>query len=543
MISVTFTNVNAQNRNRVSIDTMQIRHAAAVMGIAFDSTELVQMAGGVSRQINSFKEIRDYNVPNWVSPSVQFNPFPIGINVPDHNIHPNWDIPNNIDLPDKKEDIAFMQIDELASLIKNKKISSLELTKLFISRLKKYNSELFCVINFTEEYALEMAKKADDEIAKGLYRGILHGIPYGVKDLLAHPDYPTTWGAKPFENQTINQTATVIKKLEDAGAIMVAKLSLGALAMGDVWFGGTTRNPWNTKNGSSGSSAGPASTVSAGLLPFAIGSETLGSIVSPSTRCSVTGLRPGFGRVSKYGAMALSWSMDKLGPICRSARDCAIVFDAIIGADEFDRSVVNSGFSYPILSDLSSLKIGYIKDLFESDYPFKDNDEKIISTMKDLGAELIDITLPEDIPVSALRIILNAEAAAAFDQLTLSSLDSLLTSQSNWSWPNSFRTARFIPAVEYINANRIRTDLVQAVNKLFSQYDIIVAPSYVGNQLTMTNLTGHPALLVPTGFDKKSNPTSITLLGYHFSEGTLCAVGQLIQEKTELHKRRPSGYN
>ncbi len=543
LFSVSVLGSFSQNRQRVSLDTAQIRTASEVIGLEFDKNELEQMQRDVSRQISSYKMIRDYSLPNSVSPALNFVPFPVGIKIPSSEMHPNWEIPVGIELPNNPVDIAYMSINELASLIKNRKISSVYLTKLFLERLKKYDDELLCVVSYTEEYALRMAQKADDEISQGLYRGILHGIPYGVKDLLSFPDYTTTWGAKPFENQMLSETATVIQKLEDAGAILVCKLSLGALAMGDVWFKGTTRNPWNTENGSSGSSAGPAAAVSAGLLPFAIGSETLGSIVSPSTRCSVTGLRPGFGRVSKYGAMALSWSMDKLGPICRSSIDCAIVFDAIIGGDIKDNSVLDTGFEYDDISNLSHLKIGYLANLFAEDYSAKENDQKILQQLKELGANLIEVKLPEEFPVGALRIILSAEAAAAFDELTRSNRDSLLVSQSDWSWPNSFRSSRLIPAVEYINANRIRSLLTEQVNNLFRDYDLIISPSFVGTQLTMTNLTGHPALLIPTGFDDKSNPTSITLLGYHFSEGTLCAVGQLIQDKTMLYRERPPKFN
>lgn len=535
--------VIAQDSIQRAKNIAKVQVASKLIGLDFDQKELEQMSRGVVRQKSSYKSIRNFKLANSVSPSLKFNPIPAGMAIPPNKGAFSWSIPKGIELPENNTDLAYYSIPELASLIKSQRITSEALTQYFIERLKKYNPELFCVINITEKEALEAARKADIEIKSGNYKGILHGIPYGVKDLLAYPGYPTTWGAFPFKDQEFEETASVITSLSEAGAIMIVKLSLGALAMGDVWYGGTTRNPWNTENGSSGSSAGPASAVSAGLLPFAIGSETLGSIVSPSTRCAVTGLRPGFGRVSKYGAMALSWSMDKLGPICRSSEDCSIVFDFIRGEDGLDLSVFDADFSYPKLDNLGNLKIAYLKDLFEEDYSFKENDQKALNVFKELGAKFEALKLPDDIPVKALRIILNAEAAAAFNDLTLSNQDSLLVSQGSWSWPNSFRTARLIPAVEYIQANRIRSELIKRVNEIFSNYDLIVCPSYGGNQLTLTNLTGHPALLLPTGFTAKSSPTSITLLGNHFQEGLLCAVGQLYQEKTQLHLRRPPKFD
>lgn len=538
-----FTELGAQNQVQNQTDTAMVHAATRLIGLDFDQKEIEQMAPGVIRDSRNYGAIRNYLIANKIAPSIQFNPIPAGLVIPPDRGKNNWNIPNNVELPDNRADLAYLSIPQLASLLKNKKISSLELTEFFLERLKKYNPELLCVVNLTEEDALKQARKADNEINQGSYRGILHGIPYGVKDLLSYPGYPTTWGAMPYKDQMIDETASLIQKLEEAGAVLVAKLSLGALAMGDVWFGGTTKNPWNTENGSSGSSAGPASAVSAGLIPFAIGSETLGSIVSPSTRCAVSGLRPGFGRVSKHGAMALSWSMDKLGPICRSASDCAVVFDYIRGADGQDLSAFDASFVYPALESLKGLKIGYLKSLFDQKYAYQENDAKSLEVLQELGAELIAVELPDQFPINAMRIILTAEAAAAFNELTLSNQDSLLVSQDPWSWPNTFRSARLIPAVEYIQANRIRSELIRELNNLFKQYDLIIAPSFVGSQLTMTNLSGHPALLLPNGFTPKDEPSSFTLLGNHFGEGLLCAVGQLYQDKTAMHKRRPPKFN
>jgi Asp-tRNA(Asn)/Glu-tRNA(Gln) amidotransferase A subunit family amidase len=372
---------------------------------------------------------------------------------------------------------------------------------------------------------------------------MLHGIPYGIKDLMSVPGYPTTWGAMPYKVQRLEETAHVVQKLTEAGAVLIAKLTSGALAMGDVWFGGTTRNPWNLKRGSSGSSAGPASATAAGLVAFAIGTETLGSIVSPATRCGVTGLRTTYGRVGRTGTMALSWSMDKIGPICRNALDCAIVLHAIHGPDAGDPATTSIGFIYKPLSSLKGLKIGYLKNLFDQNSQTRTTDSVALAAFRDLGADLIPVELPDQFPVNAMRIILSAEAAAAFDNLTLSNRDSLLNAQNDYDWPNTFRTARLIPAVEYIQANRIREQLIIETNRVLVGFDLIIAPSFGGNQLTLTNLTGHPCLVLPNGFDKNNNPLSISLIGNLFREDILCEAGALYQEKTRIYRKKPSFFS
>ena len=394
------------------------------------------------------------------------------------------------------------------------------------------------VITLTEERALKHAELMDKEITSGKYRGILHGIPFGVKDLLATKDYKTTWGATPFKDQKINEDATVIKKLEDAGAVLIAKLTMGALAMGDVWFGGKTRNPWDTTKGSSGSSAGSASSVSAGLVPFAIGTETWGSIVSPSTVCGTTGLRPTYGRVSRTGAMALSWSMDKIGPICRSAEDLAIVFNAMYGQDGIDQTLYDVPFNYSPEVDLSKLKIGYLKKDFDKSYDFHDNDSLALEKLRELGAQLIPIKLP-DINVNDLAFVLSAETGAVFDELTRSNRDDLLVRQIKDAWPNVFRSSRFIPAVEYLNANRVRYLLIQKMQELMNNIDVYVAPSWEGDNLLLTNLTGHPCVVLPDGFSTDGTPTSITFMGKLFDEGRLIAVAKKYQDATDFHKKHP----
>jgi Asp-tRNA(Asn)/Glu-tRNA(Gln) amidotransferase A subunit family amidase len=516
-------------------------YAMNPMDLQFDSMEQAMIDSSLSDKIDAYQAIRAYPLPNSTPPAIQFNPLPLGFEVPAPTPKQTWEIPEGITRPVWESDLAFMSIPELASLIHSGEISCLALTEFYLNRLRKYDPLLHCVITLTEEYAIEHAKKLDAELASGKDRGILHGIPYGAKDLFSFPGYPTTWGAGPYKDQVLDETAGIIRELEEAGAVLVAKTTLGALAMDDVWFADTTRNPWNLQEGSSGSSAGSASATAAGLLPFAIGTETWGSIVSPSTRCGTTGLRPTYGRVSRSGAMALSWSMDKVGPICRSASDCAIVFDVLRGPDPSDQTLIEAGFTYPTDVDLSALRIGYFKSAFDQDYGVARFDRQTLRVLKRLGADLIPVELDNDqIPTEALSIILEAEAAAAFDELTRSDRDTLLVMQHRYSWPNLFRTARYIPAVEYIQANRIRHDLIEDYNARLKDFDVVVMPSFQGgNQLLATNLTGHPVVVVPNGFKNSGSPTSISFLGNLFDEGTILAVAAAYQEATGFNKKRP----
>jgi Asp-tRNA(Asn)/Glu-tRNA(Gln) amidotransferase A subunit family amidase len=427
----------------------------------------------------------------------------------------------------------------LARLVRARKVTSVELTQMYLARLKKYGPRLECVITLTEDLALTQARKADEEIAAGRYRGPLHGIPYGAKDLLATKGIRTTWGSKPYMEQVPDHDATVIERLEQAGAVLVAKLTLGELAWGDVWFGGKTRNPWNYEQGSSGSSAGPASATAAGLVGFAIGTETWGSIISPSTRCGVAGLRPTYGRVSRAGAMALSWSMDKIGPICRSVEDCALVFEAICGPDGKELSVADLPFSWDPAADLKTIRVGYLKKAFEEDSKTKKNDQAVLEVLRSAGIELVPFELPANLPIQSLAIILNAEAAAAFDELTRSNRDDLMARQERNAWPNAFRTARFIPAVEYIQANRVRTLLMEEMAKRMKAVDVYVAPSFGGDDGLLTNLTGHPAVVVPNGFDEKGSPTSISFIGGLYEEAKMLRVALAYEQATDFHTRHP----
>jgi Asp-tRNA(Asn)/Glu-tRNA(Gln) amidotransferase A subunit family amidase len=508
------------------------------MDIDFDTSEMKMISKALGEYIESYREYRKIHIPNSVMPAVRFDPLPKGFKLPPPTGKMNWQIPADIEKPASRADLAFMSIPELAALLRSGQITSVELTEFFLNRLKEHDPQLHCVISYTEPYALQQASKMDLELAGGRDRGILHGIPYGIKDLFAFPEYKTTWGAAAYREQQIDVKAGVIEKLEDAGAVLVAKLTLGALAMGDVWFADTTRNPWNPEQGSSGSSAGSAAATAAGLVPFAIGTETYGSIVSPATRCGVTGLRPTYGRVTRAGAMALSWSMDKVGPICRSAEDCAIVFDAIRGMDPNDPTLIEAGFLYRD-KELSRLRIGYFKDAFKEDYPFRKQDLESLEVLKKMGADLVPVDLEMELPVDAMTNILLAEAAAAFDELTRSNRDTLLVRQGEYAWPALFRAARFMPAVEYIQANRLRTMLIEAYNDLFKDFDVIVTPSFGGTQLPATNMTGHPVVVVPNGEIEGGSRTSISFLGNLFDEATILAVAKVYQDATGFDEARP----
>ncbi len=564
----------------VPVSPQTVAEAQKLFGLSFDEAQRDSMMDGLRSNLENYKGLRNLEIGNDVMPALQFNPLVTG-RQPDLEQRPiDWKLPESVELPEHREELAFYPIEKLSVLIRDRKISSLELTELYLDRIRRYDEQLKTVVSLTPDLARRQARQADEELAQGIYRGPLHGIPYGTKDLLALEGYPVTWGSVPYRDQTIDETAVVIRKLDEAGAVHLAKLSLGELAWGDVWFGGMTRTPWNTDFGSSGSSAGPASAAAAGLVAFSIGSETLGSIVSPSTRNGVTGLRPTYDRVSRQGAMTLSWSMDKIGPITRSAHDAALVFAAIHGPpnipqpgrsqpeipqpgiSQLGRShsehshEVGSGpaggwelsgvydlpFNYDPDFDFARLKIGYEKAALESEYPYSSYDAEVLRVLESLGAELVPVTLPE-MPYTALRMILSVEAAAAFDELTRSGRDTLMVRQIKNAWPNVFRTARFVPAVEYIQANRVRTLLMHQMNEAISGVDVYVTPSFAGNNLLITNLTGHPTVVVPTGFDPETGlPASITFSGHLFDEGTVLALARAYQSVTDHHQKVPPGF-
>jgi Asp-tRNA(Asn)/Glu-tRNA(Gln) amidotransferase A subunit family amidase len=509
-----------------------------VMGLRFSGAERTMMRSDLEDNRRNYQEVRKVSLPNGVPPAVSFHPVVPG-QVYEETRRPFvWSEPEKVEIPADREEMAFYSITQLAWLIKNRRLTSTELTEFYLARLKKYGPKLLCVVTLTEDLARAQARRADEEIAAGKYRGPLHGIPWGAKDLLATKGIRTTWGSPIFKDQVFEEDATVVKRLEEAGAVLAAKLSMGEFAMGDVWFDGRTRNPWNYEQGSSGSSAGSAAATAAGLVGFAIGTETLGSIVSPSTRCGVTGLRPTFGRVSRHGAMALSWSMDKIGPICRTAEDCALVFNAIKGPDGLDLTVADRPFNWDPSLPLSGIRVGYVKKAFDADYRTKTFDEAALEALRKAGVELVPFELPA-IPTRPLSTILDAEAAAAFDDLTRSGQDDLMVRQDRGAWPNSFRQSRFIPAVEYIQANRVRTLLMAEMAVRMKEVDVYVAPSFGGTNLLLTNLTGHPAVVVPDGFDDKGSPVSISFIGNLYEEAKALRVAKAYQDATDFHLRRP----
>ena len=537
------------------IDRLRLDAAESIFGVDFTEAEEQMALNSVNRNLASYEELRKLNVPLDTEPAVTFRPYlpgrkPAGRSTPGAKLKVTRPVvPNNL----TPEHIAFLPVTSLAVLIETKRITSTELTKIYLERLKKYDPVLHCVVTLTEELALKQAADADAEIKAGKYRGPLHGIPWGAKDLLATRGIKTTWGATPYKDQVIDMDATVVERLNAAGAVLVAKLSMGALAQGGVWFGGSTRNPWNTERSSSGSSAGPGSATAAGLVGFSIGTETLGSIISPSVTNGVTGLRPTYGRVSRHGAMALSWTMDKIGPMCRSVEDCVLVLNAIYGSDGKDDTCTDAPFEWNPDCPLASMRIGYIQREFENASNVNNPTAAQQATAKTrqamyrdaldqfrkLGAKLEPMSMPE-FPTGAIGFVLSAEAAAAFDDLTRDKEKlATLTGQSPGDWPNTFRSSRFIPAVEYIRAMRARTLLMREMDKVMSQYDAFLSLAPGSSSLQVTNLTGHPAIALKCGF-VDNMPQSIMVTGRLYDEATICRVALAYEQATEWHKKHPT---
>lgn len=525
------------------VDTSSIGAAAGLFDLQFTNPEKDSMQEAVKDNLALYQKMHMLPVVNSLAYPFAFNPAPAGYVVPVKQALINWYIPANTMLPNNRNELAFYSVLQLASLIKSRKISSVDLTRFFIDRLKKWGDMLECVISLTEDLAMQQARQADAELKQGKYRGPLHGIPYGLKDLFAVKGYKTTWGAVPYKDQVIDEDAFVYTQLKNAGAVLCAKLTLGELAYNDLWFGGKTRNPWDISRGSSGSSAGSASATVAGLLPFAIGTETLGSIVSPSHTCGATGLRPTFGSVSRSGAMVLCWSLDKAGPICRSAEDAAVVFYYLKGTDGKDASAVNRAFNYTGKTDFKKLRIAYAANYFKN-IPTGGLQWEVINTYKKLGADVKAVDFPDSImyPVNLVDPILSAESAAAFDELTRSNRDDLIRRQDKNFWPNGFRVSRLIPAVEYINANRHRSTLMNAMQAFMKDFDVLIVPSFAGNQLSITNLTGNPVVVFPIGFTDRGLPNSITLIGNLYDDATILAVAKAYQDATGFNKKHPEKF-
>lgn len=519
--------VLAEGEARVTPEMIQ--QAEWICGLQLSDEERRETARTLQNAQADLNALRNIPIDYAVSPAFVFQPLVKPELAPaeiDRNLKPiDASAPAK---PNTADDLAFLSIAKLSGLVRERIVTSVELTKAYLNRLKRFNPVLNCVVNLTEELALTQASRADEEIAAGKYRGPLHGIPWGAKDLIAVPGYPTTWGAPQFEKRQLHVKATVAQRLEDAGAVLLAKLSLGALAMGDQWFGGMTRSPWNPNVGSSGSSAGSASAVVAGLAGFTLGSETLGSIISPSRVCGASGLRPTFGRVSRYGCMSLSWTMDKIGPICRSIEDCALVFAAIHGADGLDPTARDAAFQWPPRRDMQSIKVGYVKSEGESP-----DDRQDITTLKKLGVQLVEVELPNRLPVWAIADVLDIEAATAFDELTKTGNVEGLN-----AWPRIFRKAKFTSAVDYVQAMRARRLLMEEMEELMSKVDVLINAEDLG----ISNLTGHPSAVLPVGYKTENEidePISVVFTGQLDGESDLLAIAHAYQQLVEPHLKRP----
>jgi Asp-tRNA(Asn)/Glu-tRNA(Gln) amidotransferase A subunit family amidase len=564
----------------ITVET--IACAEEIAGITLTPAQREMMVENLRRQQRAQQALHAIPLDNAVAPAFHFDPLPAGTALPARltgadavSAAARGPVLSRVPLramPTGIEELAYAPVRVLADLVRERKVTSRALTDMYLARLARHDPRLHAVVSLTADRAQAQARAADEEIARGRYRGPLHGIPWGAKDLLATRGYRTTWGAGPFRDQVIDADATVVRRLDEAGAVLVAKLTMGELAMGDVWFDATTRNPWYPEQGSSGSSAGPGSAVSAALVPFAIGTETLGSISSPSTRNGVTGLRPTFGRVPRTGAMALSWTMDKIGPMCRTAEDCALVLGAIAGPDGEDRSVRDVPFTWNAAADVRALRVGYFKSAFDRPerdpanpsrlvHPTKAQDDAALAVLRGLGLTLVPVE-PPDVETQMVSLILQAEAGAAFEALTRSGGVDALVQQNPGSWPNSFRSAQFIPAVDYINANRVRTGMLRRWWDLFQEVDVVVTPTSGTSQLSATNLTGNPAVILPHGFvegpvlqapvtaadsiavrkERPPVPTSLTFIGGLFDEARLLATAMAYQGATDWHLRRPPGF-
>lgn len=527
--------------------------AAKIAGLPLAPEAERAVAAGLNRRGGlpaNFQALREMGLGNDTPSALVFNPVLAGTALPSGRSALKTS-KAKLPAPKTDEDLAFLPVTQLAALVRKRQVKSVDLAKLCLERLKRYDPVLRCVVTLTEDLALEQAARADKEIAAGRTRGLLHGIPWGAKDLLAVKGTKTTFGASPYKDQTIDRSATVYERLTAAGAVLVAKLTLGALAMGDRWFGGQTKSPWDPRNpgqGSSGSSAGPAAAVAAGLVPFAIGSETRGSIISPASRCGVTGMRPSFGRVSRYGAMALSWTMDKIGPLARGAEDCAVVLHAIQGPDGRDNTVLDLPFAWDAGRDVRTLRVGYLKADVEREVPDDPKNPERVRRMKEaqafargsldvfrkMGLSPVPVELPK-LGSGAMDFLLTTEAAAAFDDLVRSDkLDLLAAEPERSAWVGSFRLHELVPAVQYIQANRARYRLMEAYHEFFKDMDVLI-----GSALGPTNLTGHPEIAFPHGFDSAGQPAVLRLTGRLFGDAEILLLAHAFQQRTDFHLRRP----
>ncbi len=523
-----------------------LRSAAVVAGLEFTSEQWDKMLKGVTENTVKLRELRKIEIDNSVAPPLYFNPVLPGMKI-DRTRRPfRASAPPRVQRPPRLEDVAFWPVTSLSELVRSRQATSVELTEMYLARAKRYNPKLKCFVTITDDLALREARRADQEIAAGKYRGPLHGIPYGIKDLFAVKGYPTTWGTAPFKDRILDVDATVVTRLREAGAVLIGKLATGELALDDIWFAGQTMNPWDTSMGSQGSSAGPGSATAGGLVGFSIGTETLGSILAPSAICGVTGLRPTFGRVSRYGAMALSWSMDKTGPMCRSVEDCALVLNAIQGADNLDLAAVDVPFNWDAALDVRKLRVAYLKAAFENTRQtpqVEANDRAALDKIRSLGIDLAEFKLPEN-PKLDPAAILNAEGISALRDPVETHPDQLAR-PDRIAGQNAYR---LYPAADYVNANRARMLLMQEMDKLMAKIDVYLLPydygDYTPNPVAerstgITNLTGHPSVTLPHGFDEKGHPTGLTFIGKLFGEAQMLALAKAYQDSTGWHLKHP----
>lgn len=536
-----------QEEKPAAITKDMLRDAAAVAGLAFTDQQLDAMLDGVNKNLSHYEKLREVQLDNSIAPPLFFNPVVPGMKIDRTRRDFRTSAAPRVTRPRNLEDVAFWQVTQLAELVRTKQVSSVELTQMYLARIKRYNPKLLCVVTITEELALRQAREADAEIAAGRYRGPLHGIPWGVKDLAAVKGYPTTWGAAPFKNRIIDRDATVVSRLNDAGAVLVAKLTTGELALDDIWFGGQTKNPWDLSMGSQGSSAGPGSATAAGLVGFSVGTETGGSIIAPSTICGVTGFRPTFGRVSRYGVMTLSWSLDKTGPMCRSVEDCAIVLNVIQGPDDRDLAVQDVPFNWDANADISKLRVGYLKAAFSNtrQTPQVDaNDAAALAKIRSMGFKLVEIESPEHANMEFTMVMYGEANAALRDPIETEPTD--LVRQDRVVAQNSLR---LLPAADYLNANRVRALLMREMAQILSEVDVYLVPfdyaDYTPNPIAtvnnaVTNLTGQPSVCVPHGFDEKGHPTSITFIGKVYGDAEMLALARAYQNATEWHLKHPN---
>ncbi len=549
-----------------TITAPMLSDALALSGLKFSEEDQKSMLQAVNQNLNRYEEVRKLNIPNDVAPPFYFSPIVPGMKVNKARLPLRFST-TRVRRPANLEDVAFWPVTHLSHLLRTRQVTSVELTQMYLGRLHKYNEKLHCVVTFLDDVAMAQAKQADAEIASGKHKGPLHGIPWGAKDIIAVKGYKTTWGSGAYKDQTIDEEASLVEMLRDAGAVLLAKLATGELASGDQWFGGQTKSPWNTAQGSSGSSAGPASATAAGLVGFGIGSETSGSILSPSARCGVTGLRPTFGRVSRHGVMALSWTQDRMGPLCRYSEDCAVVMSVIAKPDGRDMSVSDIPFNWNARLDIKKLRVGYLKEAFDEtrDAVAKKNEEKAIAQMEALGVKLIPVKAPEG---QADAGSFGVESGAFFDELVRSGRDKQMT---NTGRANGFRSSRLIPAVEYLQSQRARTMMMMRLAEATADVDVYLVPANSGGggggrgrggadgvaggppagaqrrpqtatsrHFGMANSAGYPAISVPNGFTDDGSPTALTFYGRPFMEMEILAVAKAYQDASGFHLKTPN---